>query len=125
MRVSTLLNAVFVIEVVMKNIAFTPRGYWQSRRNRYDLLVSVAGVVWVLLQTFLRSELTYFFGFMVVIFRELKAYGTSWEFWRKELCADDDHTESLSFYFLAGIFCAACKTILFHRSSFDTIYSKK
>lgn len=77
MRVSTLLNAVFVIEVVMKNIAFTPRGYWQSRRNRYDLLVSVAGVVWVLLQTFLRSHLTYFFGFMVVIFRELKAYGIS------------------------------------------------
>lgn len=52
--VSTLLTFVFVIEVVMKNIAFTPRGYWQSRRNRYDLLVTVAGVVWIFLQTTLR-----------------------------------------------------------------------
>uniref|UniRef100_A0A182MKE2 Ion transport domain-containing protein n=1 Tax=Anopheles culicifacies TaxID=139723 RepID=A0A182MKE2_9DIPT len=52
--VSTILTFVFVIEVVMKNIAFTPRGYWQSRRNRYDLLVTVAGVVWIFLQTTLR-----------------------------------------------------------------------
>lgn len=52
--VSAVLNFVFVIEVVMKNIAFTPRGYWQSRRNRYDLLVTVAGVVWIFLQTILR-----------------------------------------------------------------------
>lgn len=37
----------FVVEVVMKNIAFTPRGYLQSRRNRYDLFVTVTGVVWV------------------------------------------------------------------------------
>lgn len=38
---------VFVVEVVMKNIAFTPRGYLQSRRNRYDLFVTVLGVVWI------------------------------------------------------------------------------
>lgn len=38
---------VFVIEVVMKNIAFTPRGYLQSRRNRYDLFVTVFGVIWI------------------------------------------------------------------------------
>lgn len=37
----------FVVEVVMKNIAFTPRGYLQSRRNRYDLFVTVLGVVWI------------------------------------------------------------------------------
>lgn len=52
--VSAVLTFVFVIEVVMKNIAFTPRGYWQSRRNRYDLLVTVAGVIWIILQTILR-----------------------------------------------------------------------
>lgn len=52
--VSTVLTFVFVIEVIMKNIAFTPRGYWQSRRNRYDLMVTVAGVVWILLHTTLR-----------------------------------------------------------------------
>lgn len=53
----------------MKNIAFTPRGYWQSRRNRYDLLVTVAGVVWIFLQIIWRSHLSYFIGFMVVILR--------------------------------------------------------
>jgi len=52
--VSAVLTFVFVVEVVMKNIAFTPRGYWQSRRNRYDLLVTVAGVIWIILQTILR-----------------------------------------------------------------------
>lgn len=31
----------------MKNIAFTPRGYLQSRRNRYDLFVTVLGVTWI------------------------------------------------------------------------------
>lgn len=44
--VGTILTLLFVIEVVMKNIAFTPRGYLQSRRNRYDLLVTVTGVIW-------------------------------------------------------------------------------
>lgn len=51
---SAILTFVFVVEVVMKIIAFTPRGYWQSRRNRYDLLVTVSGVVWIFLQTILR-----------------------------------------------------------------------
>lgn len=37
----------FLVEVVMKNIAFTPRGYLQSRRNRYDLFVTVMGVIWM------------------------------------------------------------------------------
>lgn len=44
----------FVVEVVMKNIAFTPRGYLQSRRNRYDLLVTVLGVIWMCLHTMLK-----------------------------------------------------------------------
>lgn len=46
-KVSTLLTLIFLTEVIMKNIAFTPRGYWQSRRNRYDLLVTVVGVIWI------------------------------------------------------------------------------
>lgn len=44
----------FVVEVVMKNIAFTPRGYLQSRRNRYDLFVTVLGVVWTFLHIMLQ-----------------------------------------------------------------------
>lgn len=77
----------------MKNIAFTPRGYWQSRRNRYDLLVTVVGVVWIIIYCtmtvsyfaikftsencysllikffFFQIDLSYVIGFMVVILR--------------------------------------------------------
>ncbi|XP_046981144.1 sodium leak channel non-selective protein [Schistocerca americana] len=67
--VSTVLTLIFVVEVVMKNIAFTPRGYWQSRRNRYDLLVTVLGVIWMFINATLRNDLSYSIGFMVVILR--------------------------------------------------------
>ncbi|XP_063242181.1 sodium leak channel NALCN isoform X2 [Bacillus rossius redtenbacheri] len=67
--VSTVLTVVFVVEVVMKNIAFLPHGYWQSRRNRYDLLVSVLGVMWVFINATLQNDLSYSIGFMVVILR--------------------------------------------------------
>ena len=33
----------------MKIMAMSPAGFWQSRRNRYDLLVTSLGVVWVVL----------------------------------------------------------------------------
>lgn len=46
---SSILTLVFLLEVVMKIVAFTPRGYWQSRRNRYDLLVTVIGVTWTII----------------------------------------------------------------------------
>lgn len=58
---SSLLNFVFVVEVVMKLIAFTPRGYWQSRRNRYDLFVTVLGVVWIILNFTIRVSSTSYF----------------------------------------------------------------
>nr|XP_032529661.1 sodium leak channel non-selective protein isoform X2 [Danaus plexippus plexippus] len=66
---SALLTLVFVVEVLLKTIAFTPRGYWQSRRNRYDLLVTVAGCIWIFMHFTLKNDLSYFVGFMVVILR--------------------------------------------------------
>ncbi|KAM3964668.1 LOW QUALITY PROTEIN: sodium leak channel non-selective protein na [Aphomia sociella] len=66
---SALLTLVFVVEVLLKTIAFTPRGYWQSRRNRYDLLVTVAGCIWIFMHFILKNDLSYFVGFMVVILR--------------------------------------------------------
>ncbi|KAK8392277.1 hypothetical protein O3P69_017693 [Scylla paramamosain] len=67
--VSSLLNLVFVVEVVMKLIAFTPRGYWQSRRNRYDLFVTMLGVVWIILNYTVQTDESHMFGFMVNILR--------------------------------------------------------
>ena len=47
--ISSVLTCIFLFEVLMKVIAFTLRGYWQSRRNRYDLFVTLMGVAWVVL----------------------------------------------------------------------------
>ncbi|XP_032878993.1 sodium leak channel non-selective protein isoform X2 [Amblyraja radiata] len=46
---SVIFIFIFVLEVTMKITAMSPSGYWQSRRNRYDLLVTSLGVIWVVL----------------------------------------------------------------------------
>jgi len=62
-------------------IAFTVRGFWQSRRNRADLLITLLGLAWILVHFLValpasfmisRSEFkrfTYTFGYIVVIMR--------------------------------------------------------
>ncbi|TKS66912.1 Sodium leak channel non-selective protein [Collichthys lucidus] len=47
--ISVVFTFIFVLEVTMKLIAMSPAGYWQSRRNRYDLLVTSLGVIWIVL----------------------------------------------------------------------------
>lgn len=67
--ISACLTLAFTIEVIMKMIAFTPRGYWQSRRNRYDLAVTFIGCIWVLVHFLFTNNLSNSFGFIVVILR--------------------------------------------------------
>ncbi|KAL3268371.1 hypothetical protein HHI36_007487 [Cryptolaemus montrouzieri] len=67
--IGIICTLMFLVEVVMKNIAFTPRGYLQSRRNRYDLFVTVTGVAWMFFHLAFKNDLTYFVGFMVIILR--------------------------------------------------------
>ncbi|XP_066250989.1 sodium leak channel NALCN isoform X4 [Euwallacea similis] len=67
--ISMICTLIFLGEVIMKNIAFTPRGYLQSRRNRYDLFVTVVGVIWMFFHIMFKNDLTYFIGFMVVVLR--------------------------------------------------------
>ncbi|VDD75896.1 unnamed protein product [Mesocestoides corti] len=45
----------FCMECVLKIIALTFSGYWQSKRNRFDMFVTIMGVVWVVLHFCLRS----------------------------------------------------------------------
>lgn len=66
---STGLTMVFMVEVIIKAIAFTPRGYWQSRRNRYDLLVTVLGLIWTIMHFLMMDDFSNSFGFVVVILR--------------------------------------------------------
>jgi len=67
--ISSSLSFVFVLEVSMKMIAFTPHGYWQSRRNRYDTLVTVMGLVWAITNYTLHNDLSHSFGFVAIILR--------------------------------------------------------
>lgn len=66
---SSALTVCFVVEVFMKMIAFTPHGYWQSRRNRGDLLVTILGVGWIVLDYVLHNEYTLTLGYVVIILR--------------------------------------------------------
>ena len=66
---SSALTICFVVEVIMKMIAFTPYGYWQSRRNRGDLLVTILGVAWIVLNYMINNEYTLTLGYVVIILR--------------------------------------------------------
>uniref|UniRef100_A0A8C7SVT8 Sodium leak channel NALCN n=1 Tax=Oncorhynchus mykiss TaxID=8022 RepID=A0A8C7SVT8_ONCMY len=57
------------VKVTMKFIAMSPAGYWQSRRNRYDLLVTILGVIWIVLHFALLNAYTYMMGTCVIVFR--------------------------------------------------------
>nr|KAG5701452.1 hypothetical protein BaRGS_032784 [Batillaria attramentaria] len=46
---STSFTLLFMVEVVIKMIALSPIGYWTSRRNRFDMLVTFLGVIWIIL----------------------------------------------------------------------------
>ncbi|XP_059160576.1 sodium leak channel NALCN-like isoform X2 [Physella acuta] len=45
---STSFTLLFFLEVIMKMIALSPVGYWTSRRNRFDMFVTLLGVIWII-----------------------------------------------------------------------------
>ena len=50
----------------MKMIAFSPYGYWQSRRNRMDMFVTILGVAWIILDHLFYNTITLTLGkFMI------------------------------------------------------------
>ena len=48
-KAASILNSIFVVEVCMKMIAFRPDGYLHSFRNKFDLVVTLWGLVWIVL----------------------------------------------------------------------------
>ncbi|XP_071805177.1 sodium leak channel NALCN-like isoform X5 [Asterias amurensis] len=69
-NVSVLLTNMFVLEVILKCISLSPIGYWHSRRNRYDLFVTVMGVVWVAVYlSNQQDQFKYSLGSAVILFR--------------------------------------------------------
>ncbi|CAF0823088.1 unnamed protein product [Rotaria sp. Silwood1] len=72
--ISSLFTFLFLVEAVMKCTALGFVGYWQSRRNRFDLLVTILGIGWIVLNFISMSkielqEFSNTFGFTVIILR--------------------------------------------------------
>jgi len=44
-----------ILQVVLKMAALGPAGYWQSRRNRFDMFVTILGVIWIFLHFALKA----------------------------------------------------------------------
>ncbi|KAK6022027.1 transporter, cation channel family protein [Ostertagia ostertagi] len=67
--------------ILLKAVAFTVRGFWQSRRNRGDFFITMLGLTWIVFHFLFQvpayiagginewKRLTYTFGYMVVILR--------------------------------------------------------
>ena len=73
-------SLLFVVDMLLKIIAFTFRGYWQSRRNRFDLFLTSLGVLWVTLNFSLKGSgtpytVTTVFGMVIILFRFLTLSG--------------------------------------------------
>lgn len=73
-------SLLFVVDMLLKVIAFTFRGYWQSRRNRFDLFLTSLGVLWVTLNFSLKGSGTPYtgttvFGMVIILFRFLTLSG--------------------------------------------------
>ncbi|KHJ80489.1 transporter, cation channel family protein [Oesophagostomum dentatum] len=80
---SAIINILFAVEIVLKILAFTFAGFWQSRRNRIDMLITVFGLMWIFLHFFVAlpsssskpapqaklKTFTYTFGYIIVILR--------------------------------------------------------
>ncbi|PIC12425.1 hypothetical protein B9Z55_028444 [Caenorhabditis nigoni] len=78
---SALFNILFTLECLLKMIAFTLSGFWQSRRNRIDLIITVLGINWIVFHFLFQlpayfaggisewKRLTYTYGYLVVILR--------------------------------------------------------
>ena len=45
------------------------KGYWQSRRNRGDFIVTFLGVVWIILNYTLNNHYIVIFGYLVILLR--------------------------------------------------------
>ena len=46
---AAIFTLLFLVEASMKSCALGFVGYWQSRRNRLDLIITILGLVWIIL----------------------------------------------------------------------------
>ena len=87
--ISAIIHIAFAVEIIFKIVAFTIPGFWQSRRNRIDLLITAMGIFWIVTHFFIAlpasvvggetrlKKFTYTFGYLVVIMRFFTIAGRS------------------------------------------------
>ena len=83
MLISAVFTGLFVIECILKIIAYTFRGYWRSHRNRFDFFLTLFGVVWIILYVaFVHNhdhdttyDSTVWLGVVIILFRFLSLSG--------------------------------------------------
>ena len=83
MLISAVLTGLFVIDCILKIIAYSFRGYWRSHRNRFDFFLTSIGVVWIILHVaFVNNHAhdaayngTVWLGVVIILFRFLSLSG--------------------------------------------------
>ena len=69
-NISVVFTLLFLLEVILKMVALSPRGYLQSWRNTFDMLVTIAGIIWIFTHYSLQqSTASNSFGLVVIILR--------------------------------------------------------
>jgi len=63
-----------ILQVVLKMAALGPAGYWQSRRNRFDMFVTILGVIWIFLHFALKAVT--FLACLFVFSKNILEFGT-------------------------------------------------
>ncbi|XP_072180421.1 sodium leak channel NALCN-like [Diadema setosum] len=119
--ISVVLTLLFVLEVILKCISLSPIGYWHSRRNRYDLMVTVMGVVWLILHFTKANDLSFAFGAATVLFRFFTITGKHPTL--KMLMMTIVVSMVKSFFIIVGLFLlitfyAFCGVVLFGKVKF-------
>uniref|UniRef100_A0A915HXP5 Ion transport domain-containing protein n=1 Tax=Romanomermis culicivorax TaxID=13658 RepID=A0A915HXP5_ROMCU len=70
-----ILTLLFALEVIFKIVAYTPRGFLQSRRNKIDIIITGLGIAWCILHFAIAlpankiKDETYTFGYIIVVLR--------------------------------------------------------
>lgn len=82
MRISVVFTIVFVVDSVLKIIAVTFMGYWRSYRNRFEFILTLSGILWIILYFVFHNEpksygyyVTVWLGVVVILFRFLSLSG--------------------------------------------------
>ena len=83
MLISVVFTILFVVDCILKIIAVTFMGYWRSFRNRFDFILTLAGILWIIFYFVFvfkkkqeyKPNITVWLGVVIILFRFLSLSG--------------------------------------------------